>query len=53
MEQGDTTLDASLKAFERGVKLTRQCQAALDAAELRVKALTAEGELQDLTDGDG
>ena len=45
MERGDATLDESLKAFERGVKLTRECQAALQDAELRVKKLTEDGEL--------
>ena len=40
MEDGDLSLDDSLKAFERGVMLTRQCQQALSQAELRVKTLT-------------
>src|SRR4051794_19249282 len=33
LENGDLSLDESLKQFERGVALTRQCQAALRAAE--------------------
>ena len=48
MESGELTLDESLKAFERGVKLTRQCQSALQQAELKVQALTKDGELEDL-----
>jgi exodeoxyribonuclease VII small subunit len=48
MEAGDMTLEASLKAFERGVKLTRQCQAALRDAELKVKQLTKDNELEAL-----
>lgn len=48
MEAGDMTLEASLKAFERGVKLTRQCQAALRNAELKVKQLTKDNELEAL-----
>lgn len=44
MEDGSLSLEASLAAFERGVKLARVCQAALRAAELRVKALTEDGE---------
>ncbi len=40
MESGELTLEQSLEAFERGVKLTRDCQHALRSAELRVKALT-------------
>ncbi|HET6603525.1 MAG TPA: exodeoxyribonuclease VII small subunit [Xanthomonadaceae bacterium] len=39
MEQGELTLDESLQAYERGVALYRNCQAALDQAELRVRLL--------------
>jgi exodeoxyribonuclease VII small subunit len=39
MEQGDMSLDDSLKSFERGVALYRNCQSALEQAELRVKLL--------------
>ena len=39
MEGGDMTLDESLKAFERGVSLTRQCQEALTSAEQKVRLL--------------
>jgi exodeoxyribonuclease VII small subunit len=48
MEGGDMTLEASLVAFERGVKLTRQCQAALRTAELKVQQLTANDTLEPL-----
>ena len=48
MEDGELTLDESLKAFERGVALTRQCQTALAEAELTVQALTKDGQLQNL-----
>ena len=47
LEEGDLSLEDSLSAFERGVKLTRRCQSALQAAELRVKVLTEEGQLED------
>jgi exodeoxyribonuclease VII small subunit len=40
METGELGLEESLKAFERGVALTRDCQGALKQAELRVQALT-------------
>ena len=40
MEHGDLTLEASLAAYERGVGLYRQCQAALEQAELRVRLLS-------------
>lgn len=53
MEAGDLTLEQSLAAFERGVQLTRLCQTALRKAELRVHALTQEGEVIDLGSGGG
>ncbi|MDR3385727.1 MAG: exodeoxyribonuclease VII small subunit [Rudaea sp.] len=40
MEQGDQSLDDSLQSFERGVALYRNCQSALEQAELRVKLLS-------------
>ena len=39
MEEGDLSLDDSLKSFERGIALYRGCQTALEQAELRVKLL--------------
>ena len=48
MESGDLGLEDSLKAFERGIKLTRACQDALKEAELKVQTLTESGELEDL-----
>lgn len=39
MEQGDLSLEESLKQFERGVTLTRSCQQALDEAEQKVQIL--------------
>ena len=52
MERGDLSLDESLKAFERGVALTRRCQSALQAAELKVQALTEDGEIIDFESGE-
>lgn len=43
MEAGDLSLEQSLKAFEEGVKLTRECQARLAEAEQRVQKLMEEG----------
>ena len=40
MERGDMSLDESLGAYERGIALYRQCQSALEKAELRVKLLS-------------
>jgi exodeoxyribonuclease VII small subunit len=39
LEQGDLPLDDALKAFERGVALTRQCQGALKVAQQKVEIL--------------
>jgi exodeoxyribonuclease VII small subunit len=39
MEHGDLSLDDSLKTYERGIALYRNCQTALEQAELRVKLL--------------
>ncbi len=40
MEEGEQSLDDSLKSFERGVELYRNCRTALEQAELRVKLLS-------------
>ncbi len=39
LESGDLSLEASLAAYERGVALYRQCQGALEQAELRIRLL--------------
>ena len=52
MEDGDLSLDDSLKAFERGVMLTRQCQQALSQAELLVKTLTDADTIEALSSED-
>ena len=44
MESGDLSLEASLKAFEKGIKLTRECQTALSQAEQKVQMLITEGD---------
>ncbi len=52
MEKGDMSLEESLKAFESGIKLTRDCQTKLSEAEQKVEMLIEQqGELQ-LTDFD-
>lgn len=58
LEQGDLTLEESLRQFERGVALTRSCEAALKQAEQKVKVLSqrpgaAEPELEDFEPEDG
>ena len=39
LEQGEISLDESLKEFERGVKLARQCQQSLSQAEQRIQQM--------------
>ncbi|MEO6696374.1 MAG: exodeoxyribonuclease VII small subunit [Gammaproteobacteria bacterium] len=39
MEQGEISLEDSLKDFERGIELTRTCQKALQVAEQKVQIL--------------
>lgn len=49
MEEGDLSLEESLKAFEKGIKLTRECQTALKQAEQKVQVLLNEsGETEEL-----
>lgn len=42
MEKGTLSLEDSLKAFEEGIKITRECQQALKDAQLKVDMLTCE-----------
>lgn len=39
MEQGNLSLEDALASFERGILLTRQCQQALQQAELKIQML--------------
>ena len=46
MEQGNLSLEESLKRFEKGIALTSDCQQALQNAELKVQELIEKnGEL--------
>lgn len=50
MEKGDLALEDSLKLFEEGVRLSRECQSQLTQAESKVKQLTGfDGEGRPLT----
>lgn len=44
MEQGSLSLEDSLKAFESGIKITRECQQALKEAEQKVEFLSRDSE---------
>jgi exodeoxyribonuclease VII small subunit len=43
LERGDLPLDEALRTFERGVALTRHCQASLQAAHQKVEILLRRG----------
>ncbi len=42
LEKGDLSLEDSLKNFEQGVKLTRDCRQALQTAEQKISVLSKE-----------
>lgn len=41
MEKGDSSLEDSLKLFEEGIKLSRECHTRLSEAEAKVKMLVS------------
>lgn len=48
LESGELSLEDSLGAFEQGIRLTRDCQAALVQAEQKVQILLErDGELEE------
>lgn len=47
MENGELSLDESLKYFEKGIKLSRQCKQALDDAQQKITHLSAENNYQE------
>ena len=48
MEKGDLSLEESLKCFERGMLLTKNCQQALSEAEQKVKILLDKNDTSSL-----
>lgn len=53
LESGELSLDEAMKTFEQGIKLTRECQSALDQAEQKVQILLGQNgdeHLEPLTD---
>jgi len=51
LESGNLSLDDSLKQFEEGVKLTKECQKILHHAEQKIKILSENNELEDFNEG--
>jgi exodeoxyribonuclease VII small subunit len=44
MEAGDLPLEETLKTFQEGLELIRQCTKALETAEFKVKEILANSE---------
>jgi exodeoxyribonuclease VII small subunit len=44
LESGDLPLEESLKLFETGVKLSRECRERLNEAERRIEVLMKDGD---------
>jgi exodeoxyribonuclease VII small subunit len=50
MEEGEMSLEESLKSYERGIELSRVCQKSLDAAEQRIQILTEKDGTTEMED---
>lgn len=44
LEAGELPLDKALKEFERGIRLTRECQSVLKDTEQKIEILLADAE---------
>lgn len=53
LESGDLTLDQALAAFEKGVRLTRECQQTLNDAEQKIETLIKSREADAPSSPDG
>ena len=49
MEEGELSLEDSLAHYERGIRLGRSCERALDEAEQRIQVLTEKDGQSELT----
>ena len=52
MEQGEQSLEQSLKDFERGIELTRSCQQALQETEQKIQQLINKNGQHELVEFD-
>jgi exodeoxyribonuclease VII small subunit len=48
LEEGDLSLEEAIHIYERGMRLARRCNDALDAADLQVQQLAVAGGQQQL-----
>ena len=47
LDDNDVSLEESVKKFEEGIKLVKDCQKQLKEAELKVNKLMGDGEILD------
>lgn len=50
LEEGNLDLDTSIKSFEEGVALVKECQRIISEAEFKVNKLLDSGQLTSLDD---
>ncbi|MDX2316106.1 MAG: exodeoxyribonuclease VII small subunit [Gammaproteobacteria bacterium] len=50
MEEGELSLEESLKTYERGIALSRACQKSLDTAEQRIQILSGKDGAEETRD---
>ncbi len=46
LEEGEPSLEESLKKFEKGISLIKACQEELESAENKIKILTEDGTIK-------
>ena len=46
LEEGEPSLEVSLKKFEKGISLIKSCQKELESAENKIKILTEDGTIK-------
>ena len=53
LETGELSLEESLKAYENGIALTRECQGILEKAQLRIEMASIENKAsEDQSEGE-
>jgi len=53
LETGELSLEESLKAYENGIALTRECQGILEKAQLRIEMASTENKAsEDQSEGE-
>lgn len=50
LEQGEMNLDESIKSFEQGIKLYKDCKVVLENAEKKIQVLTNSLKEEEYTD---